>query len=98
MAMSKALLASLVLSLLLLNLVEVFAADQMATGRSLKGIDCGAACKVRCSLSSRPNLCKRACGTCCARCSCVPSGTSGNHDECACYAAQTTHGGKKKCP
>ncbi|KAI3863599.1 hypothetical protein MKX03_031650 [Papaver bracteatum] len=60
--------------------------------------DCGAACKVRCSLLSRQNLCKRACGTCCARCNCVPSGTSGNHDECACYAAHTTDGGKNKCP
>ena len=60
--------------------------------------DCGAACTARCQLSSRPNLCKRACGTCCARCSCVPPGTSGNRDVCPCYATMTTHGGKLKCP
>ncbi|KAJ0963923.1 hypothetical protein J5N97_029045 [Dioscorea zingiberensis] len=61
-------------------------------------IDCGGACKVRCSRSSRPNLCKRACGSCCAKCQCVPPGTYGNHAMCPCYAALTTRGGKLKCP
>ncbi|KAI7757203.1 hypothetical protein M8C21_015330 [Ambrosia artemisiifolia] len=61
-------------------------------------IDCGSACKARCKLSSRPNLCHRACGTCCARCSCVPPGTSGNQKVCPCYYNMTTHGGKRKCP
>ncbi|CAI0382713.1 unnamed protein product [Linum tenue] len=61
-------------------------------------IDCGEACKGRCRLSSRPNLCKRACGTCCERCHCVPPGTSGNYDTCPCYANMTTRGGKHKCP
>jgi hypothetical protein len=60
--------------------------------------DCGGACKDRCSLSSRPHLCNRACGTCCARCKCVPKGTSGNLDTCPCYATMTTHGGRRKCP
>ncbi|KAK0577105.1 hypothetical protein LWI29_027854 [Acer saccharum] len=60
--------------------------------------DCDAACGARCELSSRPRLCKRACGTCCARCDCVPAGTSGNYDACPCYANMTTHGGKHKCP
>ncbi|XP_050229253.1 snakin-2-like isoform X1 [Mercurialis annua] len=61
-------------------------------------IDCGGACKARCQLSSRPRLCNRACGTCCARCSCVPPGTAGNYEACSCYASLTTHGGRRKCP
>ncbi|GAB2228424.1 hypothetical protein Drorol1_Dr00010262 [Drosera rotundifolia] len=64
----------------------------------LQTIDCGAACDARCRLSSRPNVCKRACGTCCSRCSCVPPGTSGNQDVCPCYYNQTTRGGQRKCP
>ncbi|KAK8945216.1 hypothetical protein KSP39_PZI007881 [Platanthera zijinensis] len=60
--------------------------------------DCGGACKFRCSKSSRSNLCRRACGTCCVRCNCVPPGTYGNHNTCPCYAALTTHGGIPKCP
>ncbi|KAK4390788.1 Snakin-2 [Sesamum angolense] len=61
-------------------------------------IDCGAACATRCRLSSRPRLCRRACGTCCARCDCVPRGTSGNYNACPCYANMTTHGNRPKCP
>ena len=29
--------------------------------------DCKAACAVRCHLSSHPNNCERACGTCCEK-------------------------------
>ncbi|PON70732.1 Gibberellin regulated protein [Parasponia andersonii] len=61
-------------------------------------IDCDGACEARCEKSSRPRLCKRACGTCCERCDCVPPGTSGNYDACPCYANMTTHGGRHKCP
>ncbi|GJN26052.1 hypothetical protein PR202_gb13950 [Eleusine coracana subsp. coracana] len=60
--------------------------------------DCGSACAARCRLASRQNLCKRACGSCCARCDCVPPGTSGNQDKCPCYANITTHGERPKCP
>ncbi|KAF6161982.1 hypothetical protein GIB67_020038 [Kingdonia uniflora] len=60
--------------------------------------DCRVACSVRCQLSSRPNLCKRGCTTCCARCNCVPSGTSGHLEECSWYANMTTHGDERKCP
>ncbi|KAJ0879446.1 putative gibberellin regulated protein [Helianthus annuus] len=59
---------------------------------------CGKACATRCMLSKRPHLCNRACGTCCGRCNCVPPGTSGNYEACACYAEMTTRGNKKKCP
>ncbi|KAL4187718.1 hypothetical protein AMTRI_Chr09g40380 [Amborella trichopoda] len=48
-------------------------------------VDCGKACSGRCRLASRPHLCKRACGTCCARL-------------CPCYYNMKTHGNKHKCP
>ncbi|CAI9104697.1 OLC1v1003421C1 [Oldenlandia corymbosa var. corymbosa] len=67
-------------------------------GYTDKKLDCGVACAARCQLSSRPRLCKRACGTCCARCKCVPPGTSGNYDVCPCYASLTTHRNRRKCP
>ncbi|KAL8030711.1 hypothetical protein ABFX02_14G303300 [Erythranthe guttata] len=61
-------------------------------------IDCGKECIRRCQLSSRKKVCHRACGTCCARCNCVPPGTSGNRDVCPCYANMTTHRAQLKCP
>ncbi|BFG17654.1 gibberellin-regulated protein 11 [Prunus yedoensis var. nudiflora] len=61
-------------------------------------IECDGECNRRCELSSRPNLCKRACGTCCERCNCVPPGTSGHYETCPCYANMTTHRGLRKCP
>ncbi|XP_062164306.1 snakin-2-like [Alnus glutinosa] len=96
MAIAKELIAFILVSLLVIHLSE---ADQMVNKKypSTK-IDCGAACAARCRLSSRPHLCKRACGTCCARCSCVPPGTSGNLEVCPCYANMTTHGNRRKCP
>ncbi|CAK9137829.1 unnamed protein product [Ilex paraguariensis] len=70
-----------------------------ANRRLLPFMDCGGLCKDRCSLHSRPNLCKRACGTCCVRCKCVPPGTSGNRELCGtCYTDMTTHGNRTKCP
>ncbi|CAL1361232.1 unnamed protein product [Linum trigynum] len=86
MALSKLVMATLFLSLLFLQFAH---ADNYST----QSIDCGDA-----QLSSRPNLCHRACGTCCRRCSCVPTGTAGNYNECPCYATLTTHGGRRKCP
>ncbi|OVA11265.1 Gibberellin regulated protein [Macleaya cordata] len=65
----------------------------------MEEIDCDGLCGVRCSLHSRPNVCMRACGTCCVRCKCVPPGTSGNREVCGtCYTDMTTHGNKTKCP
>ncbi|GFP96160.1 snakin-2 [Phtheirospermum japonicum] len=70
-----------------------------ANRRLLPYMDCGGLCKARCSLHSRPNVCSRACGTCCVRCKCVPPGTSGNRELCGtCYTDMTTHGNKTKCP
>ncbi|CAO2815536.1 unnamed protein product [Amaranthus hypochondriacus] len=105
MAFSKALIASLLLSLFVLQLVHAMESETTSnhvgsnTGNvSESKIDCGAACAVRCSATKRPNLCKRACGSCCSRCNCVPPGTSGNYEACPCYAGLTTHGTRKKCP
>ncbi|KAI0512397.1 hypothetical protein KFK09_013036 [Dendrobium nobile] len=62
-------------------------------------LDCAGLCGVRCSRHSRPNVCQRACGTCCERCGCVPPGTFGNRDLCGpCYANMTTHANRTKCP
>ncbi|XP_021717674.1 gibberellin-regulated protein 11-like [Chenopodium quinoa] len=100
MANSKLFLATFVLAFVVLNVVQAQEMIEINNNlqRSLLGIDCGAACETRCKLSSRPNLCHRACGTCCARCGCVPPGTSGNEKECPCYYNQRTHGGERKCP
>ncbi|TKY57632.1 Gibberellin-regulated protein 11 [Spatholobus suberectus] len=105
MAISKALLTSILISLVIVNLVE---SDTMVIRNMVEGpigpsssppkIDCDAECKRMCELSSRQNLCKRACGTCCDRCNCVPSGTYGHYEECPCFANMTTHGGKHKWP
>ncbi|XP_048130347.1 snakin-2-like [Rhodamnia argentea] len=102
MAVHKLFIASFLVSLLLLQLAE---ADQMTLvvgnagdSSKLPKMDCSRACAARCQLSSRPRLCQRACGTCCARCNCVPPGTSGNLDVCPCYADMTNRGNQRKCP
>ncbi|XP_071691459.1 snakin-2-like [Rutidosis leptorrhynchoides] len=105
MGFLKLFVASLLVSLFLFQLSQAANPTQLSdTGivdqhksTPIK-IDCGQACAARCKLSKRPNLCNRACGTCCGRCNCVPSGTSGNSESCACYANMTTHGNIKKCP
>ncbi|WOG95188.1 hypothetical protein DCAR_0414494 [Daucus carota subsp. sativus] len=56
------------------------------------------ACTERCKETKRPNLCKRACGSCCLKCNCVPPGTSGNYDACPCYFNLKTHNQIRKCP
>ncbi|XP_010913494.1 cypmaclein [Elaeis guineensis] len=62
-------------------------------------LDCTGLCGVRCGRHSRPNVCLRACGTCCFRCKCVPPGTSGNREMCGtCYTNMTTHNNRTKCP
>ncbi|KAJ0700184.1 putative gibberellin regulated protein [Helianthus annuus] len=96
MAILKTFVASLLVSLVLFQAFQLDAAS-VDTYPPTK-IDCGKACATRCMLSKRPHLCNRACGTCCGRCNCVPPGTSGNYEACACYAEMTTRGNKKKCP
>ncbi|KDP46751.1 hypothetical protein JCGZ_06539 [Jatropha curcas] len=74
------------------------AAPAPAASGSRQSIDCGEACKCRCKLSKRPNLCKQSCGSCCAKCNCVPQGTYGNLEFCPCYAYHTTRNHTFKCP
>ncbi|KAH7845554.1 hypothetical protein Vadar_003516 [Vaccinium darrowii] len=99
MAISKVLIAALIVSLLVLHLVE---ADEMMNTSSqstyVPRSGCTKACTARCGKASRQKMCLRACGTCCYRCSCVPPGTSGNQALCPCYYNMTTHGGRRKCP
>ncbi|KAI7757205.1 hypothetical protein M8C21_015332 [Ambrosia artemisiifolia] len=98
MAIFKGFVPLFLLSMLLLAQAHEMVNELDGKNIGDSKIDCGSACKARCKLSSRPNLCHRACGTCCARCSCVPPGTSGNQKVCPCYYNMTTHGGKRKCP
>ncbi|ONK55544.1 uncharacterized protein A4U43_UnF1920 [Asparagus officinalis] len=101
MASSRFLLASLILIVLASHLADahrVLEGSLVGETSTAGGLNCGGLCAIRCSKSSRPNLCKRACGTCCARCKCVPKGTYGNEDSCPCYATMTTRGGEHKCP
>ncbi|XP_050363077.1 gibberellin-regulated protein 11-like isoform X2 [Argentina anserina] len=102
--MFRALIAQLLVALLTLHLVSSAAqVTNPPVGSPVESplsptIDCAGACDVRCGLSSRAEECKRACGTCCARCGCVPPGTSGHYEVCPCYRNMTTHGGRHKCP
>ncbi|KAJ8771153.1 hypothetical protein K2173_023478 [Erythroxylum novogranatense] len=103
MPLPRTFVASLFLfSLLLLHLVEaqeqIINMDGAPRPAPQSAIDCGVACGGRCRLSKRPNLCQRACGSCCARCKCVPPGTYGNLEFCPCYANLTTRKQVRKCP
>nr|XP_043618660.1 peamaclein-like [Erigeron canadensis] len=60
--------------------------------------ECPAACSVRCSATHHPGNCMDVCIDCCSKCLCVPSGTSGNKDECPCYRDRKTQEGTPKCP
>uniref|UniRef100_A0A7C9CW40 Gibberellin regulated protein n=1 Tax=Opuntia streptacantha TaxID=393608 RepID=A0A7C9CW40_OPUST len=99
MAFSKALVFFVLISFLVLHLVQAHEmVNNFGSEAYMKKMDCGAACAARCRLASRHKMCLRACGTCCARCNCVPPGTSGNQKLCPCYYLMTTHGGRRKCP
>ncbi|KAK9666849.1 hypothetical protein RND81_14G215800 [Saponaria officinalis] len=108
MGISKVVVASILISLFVLHVAQGFQTNHVSsnigsstsTGDAVTGakIDCAAACGVRCSATKRPNLCKRACGSCCRDCNCVPPGTSGNYEACLCYATKTTRGNVRKCP
>lgn len=104
MAFAKLIIPFILVSLLVLHQVQAVQTNHQLTSNAVSNtgygpkMDCGAACAGRCQLSSRPRLCKRACGTCCVRCNCVPPGTSGNYEACPCYASLTTHGNRRKCP
>eukprot|EP01018_Ginkgo_biloba_P038628 Gb_34858 [translate_table: standard] len=54
--------------------------------------NCKATCSMKCQEASFNDRCIRACGTCCAKCNCVPPGITGNKEVCPCYANMKTHG------
>ncbi|WOG99628.1 hypothetical protein DCAR_0518981 [Daucus carota subsp. sativus] len=90
-----------ILSLLVLVLTLMYCCIKIkANSRStnIYTINCTASCDTRCSETKRPNLCKRACGSCCGKCNCVPPGTSGNYEACPCYFNLKTHNNTRKCP
>ncbi|XP_030931029.1 gibberellin-regulated protein 12-like [Quercus lobata] len=59
---------------------------------------CAPAFDVRCSATSHKKPCLFYCNYCCAKCLCVPSGTYGHKEECACYNNWKTKEGGPKCP
>ncbi|ESQ51071.1 hypothetical protein EUTSA_v10022920mg [Eutrema salsugineum] len=59
---------------------------------------CGGKCEVRCKKSGMKDRCLNYCGICCKECKCVPSGTYGNKDECACYRDKLSSKMTPKCP
>ncbi|KAJ8567620.1 hypothetical protein K7X08_019828 [Anisodus acutangulus] len=102
MAFQKAFAVLLIASFLLVHFSNAQKVDYSKppapAPQAPQPLDCIGACKYRCSKSSRPNLCNRACGSCCHRCHCVPPGTSGNYEACPCYFNLTTHNNTRKCP
>ncbi|KAM2194516.1 hypothetical protein ACFX1R_028643 [Malus domestica] len=103
--LSRTFMASMLVSFMLVQYFTEAADHQfemMGVNESLSPqpptIDCRVACEGRCKLSKRPHLCKRACGSCCHKCSCVPPGTSGNYESCPCYFNLKTPRQTRKCP
>ncbi|XP_058197981.1 gibberellin-regulated protein 12-like [Rhododendron vialii] len=72
----------------------------MAGGKgSIKKLrDCYPACDFRCSKADIPYDCELICEQCCFRCFCVPSGTSGNKEECPCYSTVALPNRVATCP
>ncbi|CAK9143715.1 unnamed protein product [Ilex paraguariensis] len=58
---------------------------------------CKHKCKLRCSEAKKPH-CMKDCHHCCKKCHCVPSGKSGNTDECPCYRNEKNKRGEPRCP
>ncbi|XP_058742924.1 peamaclein-like [Vicia villosa] len=71
----------------LLMFVTAFLIQNASAGGegSLQPNDCNAACDFRCSKNEYKEECSSYCNICCEKCLCVPSGTSGNKEECPCY-------------
>ncbi|KAL9235528.1 hypothetical protein vseg_010279 [Gypsophila vaccaria] len=60
---------------------------------------CKKKCGERCALKGPGSRCEAYCLMCCDKCHCVPSGTSGNLDQCPCYRdMKSPKSGRPKCP
>ncbi|CAM0875914.1 unnamed protein product [Alopecurus aequalis] len=84
-----------------LLLVLLVAASRLQACDAGSGF-CASKCAVRCGRASAKGKgrCMKYCGLCCEECACVPTGRSGNRDECPCYRNMLTAGPRKrpKCP
>ncbi|EFH46578.1 predicted protein [Arabidopsis lyrata subsp. lyrata] len=80
------------------SLVEAPAIHKMKREGSLRKEECPMACEFRCSVTSHKKSCLFFCNKCCNKCLCVPSGTYGHKEECACYDKWRTKKGGPKCP
>ncbi|KAL6514190.1 Snakin-1 [Orobanche hederae] len=85
-------LASLLLSAILLS--NSFIQPTMSQSSDY----CEKRCDSRCAVAGVKDRCLKYCGICCAKCKCVPSGTSGNKHQCPCYRDMRSSKGKPKCP
>ncbi|KAI4352574.1 hypothetical protein L6164_006812 [Bauhinia variegata] len=110
MAMAAKLLASLILALIAISMLQtvVMAAhgqgghhhnNQNGYGPgSLKSYQCPSQCTRRCSKTQYHKPCMFFCQKCCRKCLCVPPGYYGNKAVCPCYNNWKTKEGGPKCP
>ncbi|CAA0827891.1 Gibberellin-regulated protein 10 [Striga hermonthica] len=90
-------LATLLLALLFMANLHESKADKDQPPDGVSAF-CQSKCDYRCSEAGRRDRCLKYCYICCEKCHCVPSGTSGNKDECPCYRDWKTPKGGPKCP
>ncbi|XP_073031183.1 protein RSI-1-like [Primulina eburnea] len=84
---------------LVLSLVFFLTLSNVVQGYNhLRPQDCKPRCTDRCSATSHKKPCMFFCLKCCAKCLCVPPGTYGNKETCACYNNWKTKRGGPKCP
>ncbi|XP_058224969.1 peamaclein-like [Rhododendron vialii] len=79
-------------------LVSLFLSSSLLETAMAGSSFCDSKCGVRCSKAGREDRCLKYCGIRCEECNCVPSGTSGNKDECPCYRDKKNSKGNPKCP
>ncbi|KAK9734372.1 hypothetical protein RND81_04G135500 [Saponaria officinalis] len=78
------------------NLINIVALPPPAPASAI----CKKKCGERCALKGAGSRCESYCLMCCGKCDgCVPSGTSGNLDQCPCYRdMKSPKTGRPKCP
>ncbi|XP_011099948.1 protein RSI-1 [Sesamum indicum] len=86
-------------TLLLLFIIVLLSLSNLVQGYNhLRPQECRPRCTYRCSATSHKKPCMFFCLKCCAKCLCVPPGTYGNKQTCACYNNWKTKEGGPKCP
>ncbi|KAE9618358.1 hypothetical protein Lal_00047882 [Lupinus albus] len=94
MAFTKCTLILAILCFIFIHELEINGGNQPIMAAA---IECGEKCNFRCSKSSDKD-CLTNCIFCCGKCNCVPSGTSGNRQECPCYDTWPNYLGDPLCP